>query len=137
MVGWFKTGAQLTKQKGAREMLIEKRRDYELEKRRGLARRTFFQTIWLLISGVLAYFFVRYLLDEGVLTYDMIYIQLGLSRTIPEWALLAVMIVALVVIMQFFFMLGYFIFSPRGRSRVGKATLRSAVHDPLEDQYRR
>jgi hypothetical protein len=118
-------------------MLIEKRRDYELEQRRGLARRTFFQTIWLLISGVMAYFFVRYLLDNGVLTYDMIYTQLGLPRTIPEWALLAVMIVLLVIIMQFFFMLGYFIVSPRGRTRVGKATLRSAAHDPLEDQYRR
>lgn len=118
-------------------MLIEKRRDYELEQRRGLARRTFFQMIWLLISGVMAYFFVRYLMDSGVLTYDMLYAQLAIPRSIPEWALLVVMIILLVVIMQFFFILGYFLFSPRGRTRVGKATLRSTAHDPLENQYRR
>lgn len=117
-------------------MRIDRRRDQELARRRGFARRTVVQSVWLLLSAAATYFFVRYLMTNNYLSYEQIYRQLSLPPSLPEWAILLAMIVIGVGILQFFFFLAFALVSPDGRAQTGRATPYSRHNDPFEDNYR-
>lgn len=117
-------------------MRIEKQREQELARRKGFATRTIIQIIWLFITGAAAYFILQYFLDEGVLTYSAFYNQLGIPGWVPQWAILASLVLLTMVVMQIFLIFGYTIASPRGRAKTGKATLYSRNPDPLDNDYR-
>lgn len=119
-------------------MQLEKRKQQELKEREGLAKRTIAQTIWLLLSAILGYLFVRVLFDQGILTYPFFYSTLGLPQAwIKEWMIQGALVIVGVIIMQFFFLLGYAFASPQARRPTGKASARPQDPDPLEDMYRR
>lgn len=118
-------------------MQFEKRKQQELKEREGLARRTIAQVVWLLLSAVIAYLVVRYLFDQEILNYGVIYSSLGLPGWIDEWMIQVALILIGVFIMQFFFVLGYAFASPQGRRPTGKATTRAQDPDPLDNRYRR
>ena len=117
-------------------MRIDRLHDQELARRKGFARRTVIQSVWLLISAVAIYFFVRYLMGNDYLSYEVIYRQLSLPRWLPEWAILLAMIVVGVGIMQFFFFLTFALVSPDGRAQSGRATPYSRNNDPFDGDYR-
>lgn len=117
-------------------MQIEKRRQQELKEREGLAKRTVAQTVWLLLSGVIAYFVVIYLFEQELLTYAFFYSSLGLPGWVEEWMIQVGLILVGVFILQFFFVLGYAFASPQGRRPTGKASIRAQDPDPLENKYR-
>lgn len=117
-------------------MRIEKKREQELARREGLTRRTIIQVIWLLISGVFAYFIVQALFGAGVITMQFFYQDLAVPADIPEIAIRGALILIIVFIMQFFLIFGYVVASPQGRARSGKPSAYSRNPDPLENEYR-
>lgn len=117
-------------------MRLEKKREEELSRRKGLTGKTIVQVIWLLITGTLAYFFVNYLFNEGIITPGIFYNQLFIPRSVPEIGLKLLVVLGMVIVMQIVFSVGYIIASPEGRRRTGDATLKSRNKDPFDDGYR-
>lgn len=113
-------------------MRLEKKRDEEVAARKGMTGRTIVAFIWFAFSAVLAYFLVNYLLDQNIIRFNMFY-SLGIPRSVPTWVFLAVLILAVVVIMQIFLLFGFMMASPEGRRRTGDPTLYSRTKDPLDD----
>lgn len=116
-------------------MRLEKKNEEVLAKRKGLTGRTIIQVIWLLISFAVAYFVANYLIDEGVISYQQIYRELGLPTTIPEAAILFGIMFLIVFVMQFFLIFGFMIAAPEGRRNLSKPTMKSRNKDPFDDHY--
>ncbi len=116
-------------------MRIEKKKEEELAQRKGLTKRTIVQIIWLGISFVLGYFLAKYLFDSGVLTPSFFYVQLFVPRSVPEWGLVAMSTVGIVILLQIMFVIGFIIASPEGRRRTGNPSLHSRRKDPFDDRY--
>jgi hypothetical protein len=118
-------------------MRLDRRREEELARRQGLTTRTIIQGIWLLISAVVTFLFIRYLMANDYLSYAFLYNRLLVPRWVPEWALMLVLILAGVIILQFFFLLAFAIVSPEGRAKSGTPTAYSRNPDPFDNDYRR
>lgn len=120
-------------------MRLDKKHDVEISRRRGNAMRTIIQSIWLIISFVIAYFLCTLVIfrpDEGLLSYNEIYRAFSISRAdIPEWVILGIFMVIIVFAMQFFLFIGFFISSQEGRRRPGTPSLYSRNKDPLDDRF--
>jgi hypothetical protein len=120
-------------------MRLEKKRDAELARRQGSAKRTVIQFIWLAISIAIAYFLCTLVIlnpDGGLLTYNEVYRALSLSRAdIPEWAILGAFMFIIVFVMQFFLFIGFFLSSSEGRRRPGTPSLHSRNKDPLDNRF--
>jgi TRAP-type C4-dicarboxylate transport system permease small subunit len=118
-------------------MRLDRKRDAELARRKGLTTRTIIQFLWLGISAFLAYLAIDWLFDSGQLSYEFFYSTLFIPRSVPEIAILAALVLVVVAIMQFFLVLGYAIASPQGRERSGNPSPYSTTYDPMQDDYRR
>lgn len=124
-----------------KQMLIQQKREREFARYKGLAIRTIIQTIWLIISAFVAYYFLQYIINIGVFSIGMLRAQLPNPPWlqwlhIPDWLIMAVLILMFVIVMQFFLVLGFIVFKPLGRTRPGNPSMRKSVDDPLEDnQY--
>ncbi len=112
-------------------MRLEKKREEELERRKGTAGKTIIQFIWLGISFVIAYFVIDMIINAGYISYNMIY-GVGIPRAIPPIAIKIVLMFFVVVVMQFFLFIGFMIANPEGRRRTGDPTLRSKSKDPYD-----
>ena len=100
-------------------MLIQKKHERETASDKGLAIRTIIQAIWFGISAVIAYFIFQYLFEVEILSYPFLYSHLLIPPWVPEWAVMAGLILLFILFTQFFLILGFFIFSPLGRVRPG------------------
>ncbi|HIP73612.1 MAG TPA: hypothetical protein EYH05_19720 [Anaerolineae bacterium] len=116
-------------------MRIEKKKEEELAERKGLTKRTIAQLIWLGLSFVLGYFLAEYLFDSGVLTPSLFYVQLFIPRSVPQWGLVLMVTVAIVIVLQIMFVFGFILASPEGRRRTGNPSLRSRNKDPFDDRH--
>lgn len=116
-------------------MRLEKKQQEELQKRKGLTGRTLIQVVWLLISGVIAFYLLRYLEGQGVFKYDEIYRLLAIPRSVPDWVVMGGMILLIVFVMQIAVMIGFMFASPEGRRRTGQPTLHSRNKDPFDKGY--
>ena len=116
-------------------MRLEKKRDEELARRKGLTGKTIVQVIWLLVTGSLAYLFVNYLFSQEIITASVFYNQLYIPRSVPEIGLKLIVVLGMVIVMQIVFSMGYIIASPEGRRRTGDATMHSRNKDPFDDRF--
>ncbi|MCA9899837.1 MAG: hypothetical protein H6654_19310 [Ardenticatenaceae bacterium] len=116
-------------------MRLEKKHDEELARRKGLTGKTVIQVVWLLVTGVLAYFFVNYLFSEGIITPGIFYNQLFIPRSVPEIGLKLIVVFGFVIVMQIVFSIGYIVASPEGRRRTGDASMHSRNKDPFDDRF--
>jgi len=116
-------------------MRLEKKRDEELARRKGLTGKTIIQVIWLLISFIIAYYLSNYLFEQGVISYNRLYTQLSIPREVPREAVLAGLMLLIVMVMQMFLILGFVLASPEGRRRTGEASLNSRTKEPFDDQW--
>ena len=114
-------------------MRLEKKKQQELAKREGLAKRTIAMVIWLILSFAVAYFLTDFLFNEAYLTESMFYNDLRIPNDVPEFGLKLMTMFVIVVCMQIIFYVGYFIASPEGRRRTGEATTYSRNKDPFDD----
>lgn len=113
-------------------MRLDKVREQEVAKRQGNTGRTILQLIWFAITFIMAYFIVEWLLAERYISFSRLYGG-GIPRVIPEWLLQGGLMLIVVIVIQFFFLMGYLIASPLGRKRSGRPTLRSWNPDPNDD----
>jgi type VI protein secretion system component VasF len=113
-------------------MRLEQKKDEELAARKGMTGKTIITFIWLIISGVAAYFLITYLIDQDYLSLSIFY-QLGVPRAVPDWVFFALLILAVVLFMQFFLLFGFMLASPEGRRHTGDPSLHSHSKDPFED----
>lgn len=116
-------------------MRLEKQKEAEIAKRKGLTGKTIIQVIWLLLTGTAAYVFTNYLFSEGLVTSNTFYNQLFIPRIVPVLGLKLLMVLAIVIVMQIIFSIGFIIASPEGRRRTGDATLHSRNKDPFDDRF--
>ena len=113
-------------------MRLDKKREEEIAQRKGMTGRTIIASIWLLISIALGYVLVNYLIAQKFLNLNIFY-QWGIPRVVPSWVFLAVLVLLVVAIMQFFLLFGFMVASPEGRRRSGRGTLYSRNKDPFDD----
>ncbi|PID85440.1 MAG: hypothetical protein CSA11_07815 [Chloroflexi bacterium] len=114
-------------------MRLEKKKDEEIAARKGMTGKTILTFIWLIISTVVAYGFINYLIDIGILSYSMFY-SVGLPRLIPEWVITIVLVLVVVVLIQIFLFFGFVIVSPEGRRKTGTPTAYSRKNNSF-DQF--
>lgn len=114
-------------------MRLEKKKQEELNKRKGLTGRTIAMVIWLIISFAVAYFLVEYLFSGGHLTESLYYEELLIPDSVPLLGLKLITMFGIVVAMQIIFYLGFFFASPEGRRRTGDPSLSSRNKDPFDD----
>jgi uncharacterized membrane protein len=112
-------------------MRLERKREEEVAKRKGMTGKTIIQFIWLLISFVIAYFVVKFIFDAGYISYNMFY-GVGIPRSIPPIVIMIVLMFVVVVAMQFFLFIGFIMANPEGRRRTGDPTLQSRSEDPYD-----
>jgi hypothetical protein len=116
-------------------MRLEKQREEEVARRKGLAVKTVLGLIWLGICFAAAYFFVGWLFETGELRPSFFWNQLFIPRSInADWVQVLAAII-IVVIMNFFVLLGFGFTSRKGRVRPGTPSLRSRNPDPLDKKY--
>lgn len=113
-------------------MKLEKKRDEEIAARKGMTGKTIVGFIWLAISAVLAYFLVTYLIDEKYISVRMFY-EAGIPRYVPSWVFIGAIMIFIVLLMQFFLVMGFMIASPEGRRRTGEPSLHSHTKEPFDD----
>lgn len=115
-------------------MRLEKKRNQELAKRKGLTGRTIAMVFFFILSFVVAYFITEYLFAEGYVTPTVFYTDLFIPESVPVTGLKIMTMFAIVVGMQIIFSLGFMLASPAGRRRTGDASLYSRNKDPFDDQ---
>ncbi|MDX1663488.1 MAG: hypothetical protein R3272_06820 [Candidatus Promineifilaceae bacterium] len=118
-------------------MRIEKQREQELARRRGLTSRTVLMFVWFVISGIAGYLLLRVLFAENYLSYGFFYSDLGIPSAVPRAVILGALVLSIMLVMQFLLILGFTLGSPQGRARTGKPTAHSRNPDPLDRDYHR
>jgi len=116
-------------------MRLEIQRDEEVAKRKGSAVKTILGAIWLGMCFAAAYFFVGWLFETGELVPNFFWNQLFIPRQVTAEWLQILAAVVIVVVMNFFVLIGYAVSSSLGRSRPGTPTLHSRNPDPLDKKY--
>ena len=114
-------------------MRLEKKHEQELAERKGRTGRTIVQLIWFIITFAIAYFITEWVFAEGWLTPAQIY-QGGVPLEVPEWAIQAALMLLIVVVIQFFTLLGFMFGSPRGRGRLGRPSAHTWNPDSNDDR---
>ncbi len=114
-------------------MRLEKKKQEQLKKRKGLPMRTVLFVIWLAISFVIAYFLVDYLFNTGYLSEKFYYTDLALPNNWSIGVLKGATMFVIVVLMQIIMTFGFMLASPEGRRKTGDATLYSRNKDPFDD----
>jgi hypothetical protein len=116
-------------------MRLEIQREEAVAKRKGTAVKTIFGVIWLGICFAAAYYLIGWLFETGELSPNFFWTQLFIPRQVTaDWIqVLAAFIV--VIVMNFFLLIGYALTSSLGRTRPGTPTLHSRNPDPLDKKY--
>lgn len=117
-------------------MRLEHKREVAQAKRKGLAGRTILGVIWLALCFAVAYFVSEWLVENDIISYNRIYTRLFIPRTVDQIFLQIGVMVIIVIIMQFFIIIGYGLFSAVGKRRPGEPSLYSTDPDPEEDIFR-
>lgn len=116
-------------------MRLDDKHDRELARRKGLAGRTILIVVWLIICFALAFLISRYLFDNEILSYGYFYTRLFVPFEVPETAILIALMLVIVIIINFFVLIGFALASPTGRRRPGTPSLHSSDPDPDDHKY--
>jgi hypothetical protein len=109
-------------------MRIDMKRDAETAKRKGLAGRTIFAVVALVVGFGLSYLITTYLFNNEILTDSFFYNQLFIPRTVSEGILRLGLAFVMVFVIQFFAIIAYAVASPEARVRPGTPT--AIAQDP-------
>ncbi|MBP7998443.1 MAG: hypothetical protein KA314_04175 [Chloroflexi bacterium] len=114
-------------------MRIDRIKEAELKKRKGITIKTIIQLLWLSISFVIAYFLTAYIFANTSFNLSFIYANFFIPPIVPQWVVQGAFIFLIVVIMQFIFAIGFALGSPEGRRRTGKPRIDSRDPDPFDE----
>jgi len=110
-------------------MYLDRKRELEVEQRKGSTVKTVFSLVWLAIAAAFAYFVTGYLFESETLTYPSLYNNLSLPDSVPNWVVRAGLIIGIVFVMEFLLLVGFAIVSPSGRRRPGTPSTESHNRD--------
>ena len=116
-------------------MWIDRKRELETEKRKGLSLRTGVVVGVLVIGFVGAYLLTGWLFSSGTLSMDLFYADLGLPRTVSENTVHIVLVILIVLSLQFLAVLGFAMGNPEARKRSGRASAVAQSPDLYDSQY--
>ncbi len=116
-------------------MRIEMKRDRELAKRKGNARRTILAIAWIALCFTAAYFITEWVFNQEILDINFFYSRFLIPRTVDEFIVQLGIMTAIVIGMQFFILIGFAFSSPIGRMRPGRASAYSRDPDPDDHRY--
>ena len=116
-------------------MRLDAKRERELQKRKGFTARTIGAIIWLVICVTAAYFFVKWLFETDILHTGFFYFQLHIPRWVSEEILVAGTVLVIVMIINFFVLIGFALVSPIGRRKPGTPSMYSSDPDPDDRKY--
>ena len=116
-------------------MRLDAKHEAEIAKRKGLTIKTILAIIWLGLCFTAAYLITDWLFESGALTLNFFYTRLFIPRSIPEEIILIGFMIVIVVILQFFVLIGYAFANPMARRRPGTPTAYSPDPEPKSTQY--
>lgn len=116
-------------------MRLDAKRQREAARRQGLALRTVLAVIWLGLCFVAAYYLTTFLFENELLTFRFFRVQLRIPFEISDTAIMIGLMVVIVVIINFFVLVIYGLFSSTGRRRPGTPSMYSAEPDPDDRTY--
>ena len=116
-------------------MRIDMKHDTELARRKGLTGRTIVATTWLIMGFVIAYFLTDWLFKSELISPNFFYSQLFIPETIDEGIIRVGLMAIIVVVMQFFMLIGFAVASPTARARPGTPTPFAKDPDPYEPKF--
>jgi hypothetical protein len=112
-------------------------RQLETAKRKGLTGRTVLAILWLGLCSVAAYYVMAWLFESGALRMGWLYSRLGIPLTVDPNIVRVILVFVLVMVMQFFVVVGYAWGSPLGRLRPANPSLRTTRPDLDDSMYYR
>ena len=116
-------------------MRLDAKRERELDRRKGLTSRTIIAFIWLGICIAAGYFLVNWLLETEKLRMRFYYNQLHIPYAVSEGWVIAGTVLVIVIIVNFFVLIGYSLFSPRAKRRPGTPSMFSSDPDPDDRKF--
>ena len=116
-------------------MRLDAQRDRELERRKGLARRTILALLWFGLCVVGAYFLINWLFVQEYLEYGWFYSRLFIPWDWPNWIIFAGLVFVVVIVVNVILLISYSFFSAAGRRRPGTASLYSSDPDPDDQRF--
>lgn len=116
-------------------MRLDDKHEAEIAKRKGLTIKTILAISWLGLCFAAAYYITDWLFESGTVTYNFFYTRLFIPRSIPEEIIQIGLMVVIVVIVQFFVLVGYAFANPMARRRPGTPTSYSPNPEPESSQY--
>ncbi len=116
-------------------MWIDKKRQVETEKRKGLSVRTGIVVGVLVIGFVGTYLLTSWLFSSGTLSVDVFYNDLGIPRTINENIIQLGLVLFMVIALQFLAVMGFALTNPEARKRSGMPSAIAQNPDYLDSQY--
>jgi len=114
-------------------MRIDRVREVDTKRRKGNSVRTIIQIVWLVLSAAVAYFLSTYIFNNTELTIDFLRTSFLLPATVPDWAIHLGFGVAIMLVLQFVYAIGYAFGSPEGRVKTGKPRFDSRDPDPFDE----
>jgi quinol-cytochrome oxidoreductase complex cytochrome b subunit len=115
-------------------MRLDERRKIDLERRRGQTWRTILAGIWLALCIWGATWLTDRLFASGTLSANFFYNDLFIPRTVSPEIIRVGVIIVVVVLVQFFVLIGYGLTSPIGRLRPDNPTPYTRNPEP-EDKF--
>ncbi|MGB3713450.1 MAG: hypothetical protein WA996_03380 [Candidatus Promineifilaceae bacterium] len=113
-------------------MRIEKKHEAELEKRKGLTKRTILAGLWLFISFAISYLAAGWLMSSDILGLDFFYEDIGIPETVSEVVMQIAVAFVIFLMIQFVVLIGYAVTSPKAKMRPGTPTTYSSEKDPYD-----
>ncbi len=116
-------------------MRIQMKRDRQLAKRKGNARRTIFAILWIALCFAAAYLITEWVFNQEIVDINFFYARFLIPRSVDEFIVQLGIMTVIVIIMQLFILLGFAFSSPIGRMRTGRASAYSRDPDPDDHRY--
>ena len=117
-------------------MWIDKKRQAETAKRKGLSARTAVVIVLLVLGFAAAWLLTSWLLSSGKMSIDLFYNDLGIPRTVSQNTIQIVFTLIIVFALQFLAVLGFAMANPEARQRSGRPTAVAQNPDFFDTQLK-
>ena len=102
--------------------MLDKKRDRARARQRGAGGRFIFQLIWFAAAITISFFVSRFLFQNGILSYQLIY-DGGVPSSWPTIIIDIFVTIMIFLVIQALFMVGYMLGNPAGRRPTSRASL--------------
>ena len=116
-------------------MRLDAKKEREIERRKGLTFRVIAIVIWLALCFIAAYFLITWLIESALIRMGFFYNQLFIPRSVGEELIIFGLVVVVVIVINFFVVIGFALVNPTGRRRPGTPSMHSSDPDPDDRKF--